>query len=307
MATTVNEVFGLAMALIDEITDAGIVNPTDTVSYSVKTPKLLTMLQAELIKQGDLYSTYEISNKPVNNMLGITSGFDVVDFLGTEFINECPGSVKAYYFEVDKVGTVYVEDYNGAWNTLATIVTTYTPHSFTAYKGVVTPSSGATKSRLRFTGTYYYLTVNRAMFSVPFEVAADVPNYTPWVKYQMPTDFKSVSEIIDEYPDRQYGQDSTYKWESRRDLFINYYYIGKVRIVYRPVPTVLTALADPLQVDDITAVTILPYGLAAHLMLEENAATASFFNGRYQELKSDAAKKPAAATELIGNVYGTFG
>lgn len=306
MATTVNDVFGLSMALIDEVLDTGIINPTDTASYSAKTPKLLTMLQTELINQGDLFSTYEISNKPIDSLLG-NAEFDVKQFLGTEFTCECAGSVKAYYFEVDRVGTVYVEDYNGSWNILATIVTTYTASSFTAYKGLVTPSSGATRSRLRFTGSYYYLSINRAMFSVPFAVQADVPDYKPWVKFQMPLDFKSVNEIIDEYPNQQYGQDSAFKWEGRRDLYINYFYIGKVRIVYRPIPLTLTALTDILQIDDVTARTLLPYGLAAHLMLEENAATASFFNGRYQELKADAAKKPPASTEIIANYYGTFG
>ncbi len=307
MATTVQQVFNITMDLIDERLDTGIINPTDTLSYSVKTPGLLTLLQTELIKQGDLFSTYEISNKPIESMLGYMSEFDVVQFLGTELSYECEGSVKAYYFEVDRVGTVYVEDYNGTWNTLATIVTTYTASSFTAYRGVVTPSVGATQSRLRFTGDYYYLSVNRAMFSVPFALAADVPDYKPWVKYQMPLDFKSVNEIIEEYPNQQYGQDSAYKWEGRRDLYINYFYVGKVRIVYRPAPLILTALTDSLQVDDVTARTLLPYGLAAHLMLEENSATASFFNGRYEELKRDAAKKPPSSTEMINNYYGTFG
>lgn len=307
MATTAQQVFDITMALIDEVLDTGLISASDTIGYSAKSPSLLTILQAELIKQGDIYSTYEIGNKPVTNLLGLISEFDILAFEGTEFIREATGSVKAYYFEVDRVGIVYVEDYNGAWNTLATVPTTNTPDGFTAYKGVVTPSSGATKSRLRFTGSYYYRTVNRALFSVPFASASDVPVYRPWVKKTMPTDFKSVNEIIEEFPDRQYANTATYKWEGRRDLYINYYFVGNIRIIYRPVPAMITALTEPMQVDDVTARTVMPYGLAAHLMLEENSATASFFNGRYEELKTSASKQPPSATEMIGNLYGTFG
>lgn len=307
MSTTAQQTFNIAMDLIDERLDDGTISASDTLSYNVKTPGILTLLQSELIKQGDLYNTYEISNRPLTNLLGYTSGFDIVEFTGTELTYEATGSVKSYYFEVDRVGTVYVEDYNGAWNTLATQVTTNTPDGFTAYKGIVTPSSGATKSRLRFTGSYYYRHTNKGMFAVPFALAADVPVYRPWVKKTLPTEFKSVVEIIEEFPDRQYANIASYKWEGKRDLYINYYFLGNIRIIYRPVPTIITALTETLQIDDITARTILPYGLAAHLMLNENAAAASYFNGRFEELKSSASKKPPAAAEEIGNVYGTFG
>lgn len=120
MATTGTQVFSIAMDLVDERLDTGLISASDTLSYNVKSPGILTLLQSELIKQGDLYSTYEISNKPLTNLLGYTSGFDIIEFTGTELTYEATGSVKSYYFEVDKVGTVYVEDYNGAWNTLAT-------------------------------------------------------------------------------------------------------------------------------------------------------------------------------------------
>lgn len=306
MATTAQQVFNITMALVDEVLDTGLISASDTISYSAKTPSLLTLLQSELIKQGDIYSTYEISNKPLTNLLGYLSGFDIQEFTGTELTFEGAGSVKSYYFEVDRVGTVYVEDYNGSWNTLATVTTTNTPDGFTSYKGVVTPSSGATKSRLRFNGSYYYRCVNRGLFAVPFALAADVPSFRPWVKKQMPSDFKSVSEIINEFPDRQYANDSNYKWEGRRDLYINYFYDGNIRIVYRPVPNMITALTDTMQVDDVTARTIVPYGLAAHLMLNENPDTASFFNGRYEELKAGSSKKPPSASEMIVNLYGNF-
>jgi hypothetical protein len=303
IATTAQQVFDAAMDLVDERLDSGSISESDTVSYRVKAPGILTILQAELLKPGDIFSTYEISNKPVENLLG--DSFDVQAFEGDELTYECEGSAKAYYFEADRAGTVYVEDYNGAWNTLAT-VTTSAGTGFTAYSGVVTASSGATRSRLRFGGTYYYRHVNRALFGVPFATAGDVPVYRAWVKKQMPTDFKSVDEIIEETAE-EYNKAGGYKWEGKRDLYIPYSFNGNIRIIYRPVPSVISALTDTMQLDDVTCRTVVPYGLAAQLMLQDNAGIASFFQERYEELRSKEERTQPAAFEAIQNVYGGFG
>lgn len=302
MSVTAQEIFNITMSLADEITDSGYIDPTNTASYRVRTPGILNILQNELLKQGDLYKTYEISNKPIVNMLGMTNGFDYLEFTGNEIIKEAQGSVKAYYFEVDGDCTVYIEDYNGTWNTLATISPTNVT-DFEPYKGVVTPSNGATKSRIRFTGAYRYLITNYAMFSIPI-APTKVPDYRPWIKKEMPSDFKSLDQIVNEYPQRQYARDSSYKWEGRKDLYINYYYEGSIRVVYRPIPTPLTAITDTLQVDDVTARTLLPYALGMELFKEENTDIYNHFYRRYNDLKILSTVKEPATIEKIIDVYG---
>ena len=319
MSTTVEQVFNITMDLIDQRNDTGTLTETDVVGYRVKTFNILNLLQAELLKQGDVFSTYEISNKPVENKLGYNSGFTVEEFTGTDVIYETNSSIKAYYFEADNIGTVYIEDYTGSWNTLATITTTTTTSGFLPYKGVVTPTSGATSSRIRFSGTNYYRNVNRALFNVPFLSSTNVPDYRPWIKKEMPSDFRGVDQIVNEYVDLsnntygQYTKEADYKWEGRNKLYINYFFDGNIRIVYYPVPTLLTFtgsgssdLTQTLTVDDITARTVLPYGLAAHLMMTENSASASFFQQRFEELKFESTRQQASSSEQILNVYGGF-
>ena len=118
-----------------------------------------------------------------------------------------------------------------------------------------------------------------------------IPDYRPWIKVEMPDNFKSLDMIVKEYSDKQYTLDNSYKWEARRDLYINYFYKGNIRIVYRPVPIPLTTIDDELQVDDVTGRVIIPYGLAAHLLLDENQDSASFFQQRYEELKKTSRGK----------------
>lgn len=51
-------------------------------------------------------------------------------------------------------------------------------------------------------------------------------------------------------------------------------------------PVIITDLTNDLLISDRIALLILPYGLAAHLMLTEDTSVASFFNSRYEEMRS---------------------
>jgi hypothetical protein len=300
MSTTANEVFLLTMALSGDLDDNGV--PDDVTDLEVRTPGILTSLQAELIRSGDIFSTYEIACKPVANMLGATSGQDYVEFLGTDKMYEASGSVKAYYFEVSDTATVYIEDFTGSWNVLATINAVPTLTGYTAFKGLVTPTAGATKSRIRFSGTYRYLFTNYAIFSAPFAAVGDVPTFRPYYNVQMPADFKSVEQVIEEYPQRQYTKSSSYKFEGRGDLYVSYYYEGNIRIVYRPVPSAITALTDTMQLDDVTCRSLLPWGLAMELYKSDEVKF-KYFQSRYREMKAlSMIKQPATETAIL-NYY----
>jgi hypothetical protein len=54
-----------------------------------------------------------------------------------------------------------------------------------------------------------------------------------------------------------------------------------------------------VSVDDRIARTVLPYGLAAHLLINEDQNRAAFFNARYDELK----RKKTAIVTPITDVY----
>lgn len=301
MSVTANDVFMITLALSGDLDDNGVAD--DVTDLQVRTPGILTSLQAEHLKTGDIYSTFEISNKPVTNMLGYKSGHDYVEFLGEDITKEANGNVKAYYFEVSDDAVVYIEDYTSAWNILATITCTPTTGGYTAYKAKVTPTAGATKSRLRFSGTNRYVFTNYAMFSAPFASNNDVPVYRPWVEKQMPSDFKSIDQITEEYPIIQYSKISNFKWEGRNKLFIDYYYEGNIRIVYRPIPTTITAMTDTLQVDDVTARSVLPWGLAMEFYKDDDVKF-TYFERRYKEMKANAIIKQPVGESQIVNIYG---
>jgi hypothetical protein len=91
-----------------------------------------------------------------------------------------------------------------------------------------------------------------------------------------------------------------YKAQAPAVLSIAQIEIAKIEGV-TPLPGVITDLTKPLVISDSSAMTVLPYNLAAHLLLEENPDMAAFFNSKYEELK----RKIPATEEPITDVYST--
>lgn len=298
MSVTALQIFEHTMALMDELNDDGTV-ADNTADYRARSPRIINVLQNELMPVGDLYKTHEISNSYIENQLG--EHFDIIEHEDSDLIYEAIGS-KAYYFEVDGEATVYVEEeIAGVWTALTTVSAPNTVTSFTAYKGSLTPSSTSNKVRLRFSGTKYYRTNNRALFAYSFNT---VPDYRPWIKKQMPTDFKSIDQIIAEYPDKQYVINNDYKWEGKRDLYINYSYNGSLRIIYKPILTPITTINDTLEIDDMTAYNILPWGLGQALLATENPSLSDFMGQKYDEAKRSQSPEVPASEQPIEDKYG---
>ncbi len=66
----------------------------------------------------------------------------------------------------------------------------------------------------------------------------------------------------------------------------------------------LEGLEEAVELDEELAQGVLPYGLAAHLLLEEDPAAASFFQQRYEELLERWRRRGSCAHEVIEPPYG---
>lgn len=72
-------------------------------------------------------------------------------------------------------------------------------------------------------------------------------------------------------------------------------------------PVMITDLEQDLLLDDRAAMKVLPYGLAAHLLLTDDPNTASYFNNRYDELKRTRPAKAQTITDSYNVVGGLDG
>lgn len=68
------------------------------------------------------------------------------------------------------------------------------------------------------------------------------------------------------------------------------------------VPT--ESLEDFVAVDNTYALGVMIYGLAANLLVDENPTAASFYQSRYEELRTLYLSRHAAEREDIEDVYG---
>ena len=71
----------------------------------------------------------------------------------------------------------------------------------------------------------------------------------------------------------------------------------------RPIAAVIRDFTKPIDLDDYICRSVLPYGLAAHLLLDENPTAASFFQQRYEELRNKLARGLPTVSEDIVDVY----
>lgn len=132
--------------------------------------------------------------------------------------------------------------------------------------------------------------------------------------------FELTMSLIDELDDQgEYDTQDTQEYRNRALSILNvlrgelYIYSDTYGLNAewatgrRPVVGLLTDLDDVIDLDDYICQSVMPYGLAAHLLLDENPTTAGFFQQRYDELKMSLSRGIKAVSEDIEDVYGFNG
>lgn len=295
---TTLEFYKQVMALINAVDD-GIIDITDA-DYKALAVNFINIRQSALAKYGDLYKEHNITK---TKFFPLYSTYKLLEHSDEDIIITAEQKANSYYFEVNGTGTVYIEESqdNVNWQEIEHIdfVTT----SSTAYKDNITYTSGYNYMRLRFTGEYFYTITNIALYKEKF---VTVPEYRPYVKYEMPLDFQSIDQIIEETADGNYINSSSYKWENGKNLYINNQFNGNIRIIYKPTPTKVTAIDSEnlIQISDTVANTALAYGVASDILVNEDIGIANYFEQKYQECLFEAKRPKKATFQEINDVYG---
>lgn len=321
MSYTAQKIHNMSVAIIDELNDAGAIDANKTKEYGNRAPFLLDLWQKEMAKSGNLYKTFELSCIRKTNLLGEFDSFLMVEHAGgVDKSYEATGA-NCFHFGVDSAANVYIEQLIGS--TWTSVVGTYideqtatetafngliaadtTSSSFNHYRGIITATN---KVRIRFSGDYYYRHTNRALCPHKFATATKVPVFKAWYKVDMPTDFKSRTQVIAEYPMWQYESDAGSKWENGNELYVQFGYEGIIRVNYVPVPVEITALTQTLEIDDVAA-TSGAYYLAEHYALaDQNDSLARMCRDKFKSLKMDSMIQAPLSTSEIVDFYGLGG
>lgn len=313
---TGTEIFSQAIAILDELSDSGTIVESQIKEYKHRAPYLLDLWQREMIKNGDLFKTFELSCFRKKNLLGDTSQLGIIIENNAEPQSYSASGAYCFYIEVDGDCTLtFTEDgtplsgkysFNGGAETAFTGTVNITvpagTTSFLPIRGILAASGGTVT--MTISGTYYFKHNNRALSPYKFATADKVPDFKPWYKVQMPSDFKSRSQIISEYPSWQYQEgSSSVKWEGANELYVMFSYEGIIRIKYIPVPTKITDLSQTIEVDEISAVSGAYY-LAEHFaMADMNDELARRCKEKFRELKIDSMVKTPLQPAEIKDIY----
>ncbi len=79
-----------------------------------------------------------------------------------------------------------------------------------------------------------------------------------------------------------------------------------VTVGKRPICPTIDDFDTAIGLDDYICQSVMPYGLAAHLLMQEDPSSANYFQQRYDELKALLSRGLPAESEDIEDVYGSF-
>jgi 3-isopropylmalate dehydratase small subunit len=315
MSYTGTEIYEMAIVILDELTDTGTVSDSQSKEYRYRSPRLLDMWQHEIIRNVDSYKTFEISCFRKRNLLGDLNQYGIIIENNGETQNYSASGANCFYVEVDGDCTITITE-NGSPVSGTYVFNDGTPTAFTGeieitvpagttsflpVKGILTASGGNVNMAL--SGDYYFKHTNRALSLYKYATADKVPDFKPWYKVEMPADFKNRSQVVNEYPNWQYEEDTYRKWENGKELYVNFAYEGIIRINYTPIPVKITDLAQTLEVDEVDAISGAYY-LAEHFaMADQNDELAGRCRQKFAELKAESSQKTALSPQQIVDVY----
>lgn len=291
----------LYLTILDEATKKGIELPaTKNADYRSKFNELLYQSLKYIAGIIKIPAVFQVTQNPVPNQLGLLKEFDIQQYLpGNNKVYTQTGT-KSYYFEVDNIGTIIVA-VNGA--TVKTIENTV-KRVFTAHKF----NTGATSTdtvAITFTGAYPYNIRNIALYAYAFPTDDDIPEYTPYVEYDMPSNFMSFDSVVLKSDPRVYEMYKAYRWENNKKVILEYYRKGSFDIHYFKYPAeILPTALDTVELEiEDKAVELVALDVAIKATAADNASLSSWLRSIFIERVQNIANEEIAQETQITTIY----
>ncbi len=205
-------------------------------------------------------------------------------------------NAKAYYFEADGNGLLYLEAYdaeNSTWQIFEEI-TLQSNQVFVPYKGFVKKQGEfvSGRVRLRFTGEYLYSIKNIALYGQLYSgEAADIPAYAAFTRYdvkQLAEDFLALCcpPILEEAENRLLNQE--YEQEGDSVILLPHDRRGVYKVLYQHKPTAIVntgaTTEDTQEIDlDDELCSLMPLLVASYVWMEDEPEKAEYYMALYRE------------------------
>lgn len=281
-------------------------NDGDVTTIADNKDYLLSMIPAINTFQKRLATTthkikriHEFSQNMPDNLLGSWNEDKVHT---SEDVSYSTTGAKTYSFEADGDFTAYIEEETATdtWTINATIIgTTENGTGYVNYKGFTLVSDTDNSVRIRFTGDYRYLYRYVGLFSDSYALDANIPQYRPYVPYDLPSNFYKKDRVDATFAHQQYSNIADYRFEtyekSLKRIFIPWESKGNFAVHYYAYPTVIANASESniTENNDIEldiaeeCIPLMINQIASMLMRDEDAYMSDTFNVEYYQSKAE--------------------
>jgi hypothetical protein len=315
MAYTGRELFERAMAVMDEISETGVLNPDDVAEYEAKAPLLLDIWSRRMAKVAGKKKTFELSCVRKKNLLGDLNHVSKIIENNGEKQDYSGKGANCFYLEVDGDCIVTFKENgnsisgkyafnNGEETEFTDTINITVPEGTTTFlplKGILFPGSQKSTITMTISGNYYFRHINRALSPYKYSSALKVPNFETYYKVEMPEDFISRSQIITETPKLQYQEGNpSIKWENDRDLYVMFSFEGIIRINYVSLPAKITSLEQEIEYPENVAMSAVPYLVKHFARADMNDEIARDAKEEFMQMYADTTiREPLTPTEIV--------
>ena len=225
---------------------------------------------------------------------------------------------KAYYFEADGNGILYVERFNeedGEWE-FVTSIPLSSRKTFVKYSGFIKIGNEFVKGliRLRFSGEYIYSIRNVALYGQLYsDDKEDIPTFEPYTRY----DFKSLTDdflafsnppILDDAEQTRLNQG--YEVEEGSVLLLPYESSGVYKVNYKRRPRAIDMTEDAATSNEVIDLDeelcyAMPNLIASYVLAEDEPELSQYYLTLYRERVGEIrATDRNAAPAIYRNVNG---
>ena len=256
-----------------------------------------------------------INHKPLANLIrqDTFSPMEKVE----DITYEAEGA-KAYYFEADGNGVLYLEEYitdTGEWRIFGEIPL-QSKQIFVPYRGFI-KKQGAFVSgriRLRFAGEYLYSVKNVALYQyLPGGAVADIPAHEAYTRYdvkKLVSDFMALCSPPIREEEENTLLNQNYEQEGDSIILLPYDKRGVYKVLYEHRPTAIentgatTEDTQELDLDDELC-SLMPILVAAYVWIEDEPEKSEYYMSLYRErVQEIVLSHKDTSPVLIKNVNG---
>jgi len=279
---TVKECKDAVLKLINQYSIAGgtvALSYNNQADYIARMIPLINDAQMEIAKTvRRIPAQFEIVQNPVRNLyrgeaITLHGNADVV-------CNATSEPARSYYFEVDGVSTVYVEELvDGEWGVAAIHNITPDKIGFVPVKGLLKEGTG--KVRFRLSGKYPYTFWRGAFYAYDYPSVDAVPVFSEFLEYSMPDDYYQLNGRGVPYYGDEFVMSHDFRWRSDRVLMLRRNLVGQFLVDYFRYPIRLADnVADNVELDNEPDThEAIPYFVAAMLCQQDNPSlSATLYN-----------------------------